>query len=100
MIYYYKFEAKEYDSNTKNNGLLAWMQIEIWYFILWISSLALFTLFTLHAGIYSLFKTDYDDKIMMNDGDEQSDDVWSNKNSDDFLRYFKFEAFTFGYYMT
>mmetsp|Transcript_12165 Transcript_12165/g.20506 ORF Transcript_12165/g.20506 Transcript_12165/m.20506 type:complete len:93 (-) Transcript_12165:1258-1536(-) len=27
-------------------------------------------------------------------------DIWNNKNSDDFLRYLKFEAYNFGFIMT
>lgn len=65
-----------------------WLHIEFWYFLLWVTSMALFCLGAYLAKFKSLFKRDFQN-------DSNDDDVWSKKSSDDFLRYFKWEAFTF-----
>ena len=36
----------------------------------------------------------------MDTGPKDGNDIWHNKNSDDFLRYIKWESFNFGFYLT
>jgi len=77
-----------------------WLIIEIDYFLVWITSLVIFLFM---ASIYkykSIRKKQFDerDKYILNN--QHKLDVWSSKNSDDFLRYLKWEAFTIGYYLS
>jgi len=76
-----------------------WLIIEIDYFIFWILSLVLFLLLASLFKYKSLRKKQFDvrDKYLLNN--QHKFDIWSSKNSDDFLRYLKWEAFTIGFYM-
>ena len=78
------------------NPVLIWNFLEISYFFMWVLALALFCLFAYCEKYKSILKTDFDDEIASKDTNQ---DIWNNKNSDDFLRYFKWEAFNFSHYL-
>ena len=92
VLFTYKFN--KFDSHDKNfsNDVECWLYIELVYFFLWITSMAAFCFLAYFMKFLSEWRSDFDDYKY--NGGEGNDDVWSNKNSDDFLHYFKFEAFT------
>ena len=75
-----------------------WLIIEIGYFIQFLFSLMIFCLLAYCLKFKSIWKDDGDDEDHKNIS--YSDDIWSNRTTDDFLRYFKREAFLFGFFMT
>ena len=80
-----------------------WIVIELVYFFSWIISLIVFLFFTQCVQYKSVRKKNYDSqsKMMTTDKDNQHQlDIWSGIESDDFLRYLKWEAYTFGFYLT
>jgi uncharacterized membrane protein (DUF106 family) len=82
------------------NDVTMWLIIEINYFIFWILSLIIFLFL---ASIYkykSIRKKVFDERDRYILNNQHKLDVWSSKNSDDFLRYLKWEAFTIGFYLT
>ena len=100
-LYIYKVNIAEI---TKDKGLiegkseiLVWIIFELLYFWIYFACLVIF-MFTAYIRKY---KT-----MWKNDSDPETEHaiptsaVWNNKSSDDFLRYFKYEAFTFGHYGT
>jgi len=72
--------------------------IEVAYFMFWICSLAIFLMFANCVKYKSIQKKEADDEYMRNN--QHRTDIWGSKNSDDFLRYLKWEAFTVGFYLT
>lgn len=95
----------------KSQGMLAhenvyphyenWINLELIYFFSWVISLMLFLFCAYWIKFKSIRKQKYD--LMNSDGIETEinlkdfNGIWNSKDSDDFLRYLKWEAFTFGY---
>ena len=73
---------------------LFWIRLEVDYFFAWIFGIAMFMLACNRSKLRAIWKSDFDEK----DFDENKD-LWNQKNSDDFLHYFKTEAFAFGLFL-
>jgi len=76
--------------------MLIWLNLECIFFMMWIVCQMIFCLGAYIFKFKSLRKADFN----LPGQDEQKTDgseVWSQRASDDFLHYFKWEAFTFGY---
>jgi len=74
------------------NYVRAWLYIECTYFLSWIMCGMVFLFF---AYIFKFKSVAKDEEVMRMD-----DNVWNDKNTDDFLRYLKFEFFVLNYMMT
>jgi len=69
------------------NEVRAWLMLEVIYFFVWLLTSALFLAYAYIVKFKSISKSE---EIMKMD-----DNVWNDKNTDDFLRYLKFEYFLF-----
>lgn len=74
------------------NYVRAWLFMECTFFFNWIGNSVLFLLISYLAKFKSVSKNE---EIM-----EMDDNVWNDKNTDDFLRYLKFEYFVLNFIMT
>lgn len=70
----------------------SWLYLEVMTFFSWIAMSMLFTLIAYIMKFKSISKSE---KVM-----ESDDNVWNDKDTDDFLRYLKFEYFLFNYILT
>ena len=73
--------------------VVIWVVIEVWYFFYWLLSLSIFCLLAYIFKFRTLFKMDAEPEHLYA---YPTDEIWNNKQSDDFLKYFKWEAFAFG----
>ena len=80
------------------SDMACWINLEIRFFMYWIVSLQLFLFLGYWFKYKSIRKGKIDDNFVTNTDHYNS--LWSSKNSDDFLRYLKWEAFTYGYLFT
>ena len=71
------------------NYIRAWLYIECTYFLSWIICGMIFLFFAYVLKFKSVCKNE---KVMQMD-----DNVWNDKDTDDFLRYLKFEFFVMNY---
>lgn len=94
QILYALFTTKLDLDNWENevNYIRAWLYIECTFFLSWIICGMIFLFF---AYIFKFKSVAKDEKIMQMD-----DNVWNDKNTDDFLRYLKFEFFVLNYMMS
>jgi len=74
---------------SPTHDIRAWLLIECGVFICWIACSMMFTFYAYIFKIKSICKSE----IVM----ESDDNVWNDKNTDDFLRYLKFEYFMVNY---
>lgn len=97
-IYSVKVNKANWKADEDANGgksdtheIRSWLLIEVGVFFAWIlCSMA----FTLYAYIFKIKSISKSKKVM-----EMDDNVWNDKDTDDFLRYLKFEYFMCTYFM-
>jgi len=76
---------------SDTHDIRAWLMIEVYVFFAWILCSMCFTFYAYVFKIKSISKST---KVM-----EMDDNVWNDKDTDDFLRYLKFEYFMATYYL-
>jgi hypothetical protein len=82
-----KIDIDDWEGNV--NYIRAWIYVECTFFMSWIAGGMLFLLFAYAVKFKSVVKSD---KIL-----EMDDNVWNDHNTDDFLRYLKFEFFVLNF---
>lgn len=84
---YNMFICKRDFANWKDdmNEVRAWLLIEIIYFLAWIIISILYVMIAYALKLKSIAKNEV---MLMLD-----DDVWNDKDTDDFLRYLKYDYF-------
>jgi len=89
-IFCTKLDIVNWEGNV--NYIRAWLYIECTFFLSWIICAMVFLFF---AYVFKFKSVSKNDKIMQMD-----DNVWNDKDTDDFLRYLKFEFFVLNYMMS
>lgn len=86
------FEISKKDPSLKfaTEEVRGWLYIEVTLFFLWIFCSMGFTLYAYIFKVKSIVKS----SVVM----EMDDNVWNDKDTDDFLRYLKFEYFMVTYF--
>ena len=93
----YTFKMYHLDDLFQKSDMACWINFEILFFLFWIVSLQIFLFLGYWFKYKSIRKGKIDDNFSINSSQEYYNSLWSSKNSDDFLRYLKWEAFTYGY---
>lgn len=86
-IYVAKADLENWSHDV--NYVRVWLLIEISYFWCWLGSGICFILYAYIAKFKSIFKNEV---LLSND-----DNVWNDKDTDDFLRYLKKDYYMFAY---
>jgi hypothetical protein len=89
-IYVAKVDLENWNHDV--NYIRIWLLIEIVYFWMWLSSGVIFLFYAYIAK----FKTIFKNEVLL----AMDDNVWNDKDSDDFLRYLKQEYYTFAYILS
>jgi len=89
-IYVAKVDLENWEHDI--NYIRIWLLIEIVYFWMWLASGIVFLLYAYIAKFKSIFKNEV---VLAKD-----DNVWNDKDSDDFLRYLKQEYYMFAYILS
>lgn len=87
LVYVLKVDFKSFIKDL--DEVRVWLLIEIIYQFVWIFSSMVFLLCAYFFKLQSAVKNE--DLLMLDD------DVWNDKDSDDYLRYLKFDYFTMTY---
>ena len=86
-IYVAKVDLENWKHDV--NYVRVWLLIEITYFWCWLASGVCFLFYAYVAKFKSIFKNE----VLL----AKDEDVWNDKDSDDFLRYLKSEYYMFAY---
>ena len=89
-IFCTKLDIDNWEGNV--NYIRAWLYIECTFFLSWIMCAMIFLFF---AYVFKFKSVSKSEEVMQMD-----DNVWNDKDTDDFLRYLKFEFFVLNYMMT
>lgn len=81
------FARHSFDNSWELTNVRVWIYIESIYFFAWIFS---GIIFVATAYIWKLEPTDKDE-----DSIKLDDNVWNDRNADDFLRYVKYDYYVF-----
>jgi hypothetical protein len=87
IVYVLKIDFKSYVEDL--NEVRCWLLIEIIYLFVWIFTSMAFLIIAYYFKIKSVAKNE--DLLMLDD------DVWNDKDTDDFLRYLKYDYFIMNY---
>ena len=87
IVYVLKIDFKSYILDL--NEVRCWLLIEIIYMFVWIFSSSVFLIIAYYFKIKSVAK--HEDLLMLDD------DVWNDKDTDDFLRYLKYDYYIMNY---
>ena len=89
-IYLVKMDYLAWESDL--NYVRIWLLIEVVYFFFWLLGGIVFVVYAYCVKFKSISKNE----ALL----EMDDNVWNDKNTDDFLRYLKFEYFLFSYILS
>ena len=81
------YARHSFDDSFELTNVRVWIYIESIYFFAWIFS---GIIFVATAYIFKLEPTDKDE-----DSIKLDDNVWNDRNADDFLRYVKYDYYVF-----
>ena len=87
VVFVVKIDFNAYIENL--DEVRCWLLIEIIYLFTWIFASMVFLIFAYYFKIQSIVKNE--DLLMLDD------DVWNDKDTDDFFRYLKFDYYTMTY---
>ena len=90
VTYYAKINIEEWEYDV--NYVRIWLFIESIYFYVWIVASILFVIV---AYVSKLRSSIFNDAVLQND-----DNVWNDRQTDDFLRYIKFDYYVFTLYLS
>lgn len=90
VTYYTKKNIEEWEYDV--NYVRIWLLIESIYFYVWIIASILFVIV---AYVSKFRSTIVNDAVLQND-----DNVWNDRQTDDFLRYIKFDYYVFTLYLS
>jgi len=74
------------------NYIRIWLLIEVVYYFFWLAGGILFVMYAYLVKLKSISKNE----ALL----EQDDNVWNDKDTDDFLHYLKYEYFLFSYILS
>jgi hypothetical protein len=89
-IYVAKVDLENWKHDV--NYIRIWLLIEIIFFWMWLASGVVFLLYAYVAKFESIFKNE----VLL----AKDENIWNDKDSDDFLRYLKQEYYMFAYMLS
>ena len=100
----FNLKMRLFQPEMPHSDIACWIYIDICFFFFWLLALHFFLFWGYWFKFKSIRKSNYDDISEANRElqslNEDYTSLWNSKDSDDFLRYLKWEAFTYGYFFS